>query len=254
MYNVFSDSSNVTLVLTSCGRFDLLKKTLESFLQYNTYPIKSVIITEDSGDRTVFEYIPEVMKSKAEVIVNSPKLGQIKSIDLAYSKVETEYVFHCEDDWEFYRPGFIEDSIRIMEGDSNILQVWLRSFQHDIMVHSPYHFLGERKLLDGLAYYQVGSNKKDWQGFSFNPGIKRISDYQKIGTYSSFSSEKGISKHCAELGFYAVILENDAIMHIGFDSHVEGMREKSKKRRRRFKDSFKQALIFLGGFLLGWLL
>jgi len=44
-----------------------------------------------------------------EVLVKNPverfklkNIGQIKSIDKAYSMVDTEYIFHCEDDWEFY--------------------------------------------------------------------------------------------------------------------------------------------------------
>ena len=32
---------------------------------------------------------------------------QVPAIDQAYSLVETEWVFHCEDDWEFTKPGFI---------------------------------------------------------------------------------------------------------------------------------------------------
>ena len=40
----------VSLVITSCGRFDLLKRTLDSFFEKNTYPIKEIIITEDSTE------------------------------------------------------------------------------------------------------------------------------------------------------------------------------------------------------------
>jgi hypothetical protein len=42
-------NNDVTLFITSCGRPDLLKITLESFIKYNTYPIKEAIICEDSG-------------------------------------------------------------------------------------------------------------------------------------------------------------------------------------------------------------
>ena len=34
----------VTLVITSCGRFDLLKRTTGQFFEKNTYPIKKIII------------------------------------------------------------------------------------------------------------------------------------------------------------------------------------------------------------------
>ena len=50
---IFSKDSDTTLVVTSCGRFDLLRRTLESFDRYNTAPIREVFITEDSGDSVV---------------------------------------------------------------------------------------------------------------------------------------------------------------------------------------------------------
>ena len=43
-------NDEVSLVITSCGRFDLLEETLDSFFKYNTYPIKKIIITEDSTE------------------------------------------------------------------------------------------------------------------------------------------------------------------------------------------------------------
>ena len=40
------------MVITSCGRQDLLERTLDSFLRYNTHPIKEFIIMEDGdGER-----------------------------------------------------------------------------------------------------------------------------------------------------------------------------------------------------------
>ena len=112
----FCQESDITLVVTSCGRLDLLKLTLESFDRFNTAPIREVFITEDSGDEAVRAAIPPNWLEHCTVFVNKPKLGQLASIDLAYSKVSTPYIFHCEDDWEFYRPGFVEDSRTILEG------------------------------------------------------------------------------------------------------------------------------------------
>ena len=37
----------VTVVITSCGRLDLLDKTLSSFMEFNTYPIEKFIIIDD---------------------------------------------------------------------------------------------------------------------------------------------------------------------------------------------------------------
>ena len=114
---IFSKDSDVTVVVTSCGRFDLLKQTLASFDTFNSMPIRQVVITEDSGSKAVEQCIPEHWRPHTRFIINMPKLGQMLSIDAAYALVETRWIFHCEDDWAFYRPGFIEDSMALLEAD-----------------------------------------------------------------------------------------------------------------------------------------
>ena len=53
-------------------------------------------------------------------------MGQVAAIDRAYGGVTSEYIFHCEDDWEFHATGLIEKSKVILENNPSILQVWLR--------------------------------------------------------------------------------------------------------------------------------
>ena len=251
---IFSDSSDVTVVLTSCGRFDLLRRTIESFLLFNTYPIKGFIITEDSGDERVRECVPESLVDKFTFVVNSPKLGQMKSIDTGYALVDTDYIFHCEDDWEFYRTSFIEDSKKILEADHNILQVWLRSYYHDIRIHSGYHFWGDKKNIGDVVFYRVMSSKPDWQGFSFNPGLRRLEDYKRVGPYSGYESEKSLSKLYHDEERWAVALEADAVAHLGFGEHVADIREVRKKRRRKKKQFLIVAVSFCFGIGSGILI
>ena len=49
--------------------------------------------------------------------------------------VDTEYIFHMEEDWEFLKPSFIEDSMKVLEADENILQVWLRGVDDTTLPH-----------------------------------------------------------------------------------------------------------------------
>jgi len=56
--------NDVSLVITSCGRFDLLERTLDSFFKYNTYPIKEVIITEDSTEGKKLENLISQYENK----------------------------------------------------------------------------------------------------------------------------------------------------------------------------------------------
>ena len=250
----FSKDSEITIVLTSCGRFDLLRKTLESLDRYNTAPIFEVLITEDSGDDTVESCIPEHWRERTTFFINKPRLGQLCSIDLAYSRVKTRWIFHCEDDWYFYRPGFIEDSMVLLEANHKAIQVWSRSYNHDLSVHSPYVRLGERQIIDNIPFYQLSSDKEDWQGFSFNPGLRRLADYQKFRPYAQFDGEKKISRIYADSGNFALILENDAVLHTGFGEHLVIPEEKVIKLRRKKLERIRIMLSFISGLLLGALL
>lgn len=247
----FSENSDISLVVTSCGRFDLLKETLASFDRYNTAPIREVFITEDSGSDAVHDAVPEHWKPHCTVFVNRPKLGQLASIDLAYGQVKTPYIFHCEDDWQFYREGFVEDSKAILQDSPNLLQVWLRSHAHDLAIHSPYIHFGERQVIGGVACYAVLSEKAEWQSFSLNPGLRRLSDYQRCAPFAAYAGEKALSRRYAELNLTAVSLEADAVLHTGFGNHVTLPEEVQRKAKRRHRDRVKFAVILLVGIVIG---
>lgn len=247
----FSEKSDVTLVVTSCGRFDLLKLTLDSFDQFNTAPVREVFITEDSGDEAVHNAIPEHWKPYCTVFVNKPKLGQLASIDLAYGHVKTPYIFHCEDDWRFYRPAFVEDSQAILEARPKLLQVWLRNFVYDLNVNSPYIHLGEREIIAGVPCYPLLLDKPEWQSFSLNPGLRRLSDYHLCAPFAAHGGEKSLSKRYAELELTAVTLEGDAVLHTGFGNHVTVPEERLRKVRRKQRESVRLTLAVIVGLVVG---
>lgn len=250
----FSDSSPVSVVVTSCGRFDLLKRTLDSFDRFNTAPIHSIVITEDSGDEAVHTFVPAHWKERTRVLVNNPKKGQFASIDLAYAQVNTPLVFHLEDDWEFYREGFVEDSLAVLETDPKILQIWLRSYAHDMRSFNTSYRLGPVQTIHGIRYHRVVFDDPGWTGFSLNPGLRRLRDYAPVAPFGKFATEKAISVRYGELGFYAVALQADAVLHTGDDSHVPRPEDGRRARRRRIWRKIAVAGALVSVFLLGrWL-
>ena len=64
----------------------------------------------------------------AEHFRTGERVGQIRLIDQAYARVDTPFIFHLEDDWEFYRSGFMEKSRALLERDPKILLVQLRAW------------------------------------------------------------------------------------------------------------------------------
>lgn len=105
----------MTVVVTSCNRLPLLKITLNSFFHFNTYILYQLIIIEDCAwnQKNIWELLPRQAINYKDgffkVLVNKKRLGQIASIDLAYSYVKTKYVYHLEDDWaQLGTFGFLE--------------------------------------------------------------------------------------------------------------------------------------------------
>jgi hypothetical protein len=211
----------ITFVLTSCGRVDLLERTVESFMQQNSYPIKDYILVDDSGNAEVHDKIKSLFPDW-ELLLGSPK-GQVKCIDEAYSRVKTPYIFHCEDDWEFIKPYFIEHSLSILEHDPMIMQVWLLN-AHKHPVIGVYEAGGVRY---SIADWKIGTF-----GMSWNPGLRRLADYNKIAPFIqwanppdqpgvplqyliSTSTEWYAGQRFVELGYRTAVLKETYCRHTG---------------------------------------
>lgn len=210
----------VTVVLTSCGRPDLLERTVASFDRFNTYPVERKIIIEDGGGHTFDRADGWTVVAISDDYGN--RVGQIKAIDALYSFVKTPYIFHLEDDWEFYAPGFIERSLQVLENDPQCITVWLRH-PGDTNGHPVKPYPNDFSLM------KLSTNYK-WKGFTFNPGLRRLKDYKKIAPFSDrvkwdpktpWIAEKKIGDIYYELGHYACIFKGSGyVRHIGHGRHV----------------------------------
>lgn len=233
-------NKQITMVITSCGRQDLLKETLLSYEKFAPNTLEELIIVEDGPANNDFvkDLMPTVKNFK---LLNSPvtRRGQLLNIEWAYDQINTPYVFHCEDDWRFLKPNFIEDSLKILENFSDCLMVHLRSHQDQWQVSHNRSWIEETEYkLDNLSYWKT----RPWIqhdggfGFSFNPGLRRLEDYKKIGglrqpvvnRYGPFFNQKDgclIERTNAEnyqrLGMWCASLEPEGrVEHIGQHRHI----------------------------------
>ena len=213
-----------TVALTSCGRFDLLARTLRSLLPKLDGPPAGIFIAEDSGDRGIHDVASQFDSSYSDinVIVNDPPLGQIKSIDRLYSRIGTDWIFHCEDDWEFFCEGFIGKSFSILNEFDLYSMVALRSLSdYGQTVLGPYTATSS-----GIGYH-VADGAIPWNGDSaglhFNPGLRRMRDYRIVGPYARFgdgASELRVSRVYRDLGYRVACLADPAVRHIGDARHA----------------------------------
>lgn len=227
----------ITAVLTSCRRYDLLEETLKSFFAMNSAPLERLIVVEDGTD------IPKDVRGSfvghpIDWISTGQRVGQIAAIDYAYSRVKTPYVFHMEDDWFFYRSGFLEKSLLVLQANPKCIQVHIRALD-DLMGHPleepTYKSHGVEWRQMAFDYF---GDEGDWHGFSFNPGLRRLSDYIAVGGYGIHTTfdmeipwlaESAISKLYRRRDFFAAVLSDNNgsgyVQHTGDDRHVGQFRD-----------------------------
>lgn len=227
----------ITICLTSCGRWDLLEKTIKSLVQFWDGPKPEKLLIYEDQNLTVDQF--NLMSNLVEswvldfcpVEIDYGKVGQIEAIDWLYSKVTTPYIMHQEDDFEFFKTGFIEKSLSILEEKPNIMQVWLRN-PNDRNGHPCIGIV--QKTSDGVKYQMMKTGFRGlWHGFSFNPGLRRLSDYQRLypnGMYADvhwspsnpLQAEQLVGKQYFKHGYRAATLLEGFCSHIGNGRHVNG--------------------------------
>ncbi len=220
--------SDITVVITSCNRHDLLARTLESFRAHETEGRIARILVAEDGDAD-----PSAICARfgAEYFRTGKRVGQMALIDQAYAMVATPYIFHLEDDWEFTRSGFMQRSRALLEADPKTLLVWLRAwndtFEHPLSYRAPDGSWGV------MAFDFCGC----WHGFTFTPSLRRLRDYHLLGNgfrnlprtmyvvakkeAAGLPIEVEASVFYRRLGFRALILdEGGYVRHIGANRHV----------------------------------
>ena len=207
----------ITCVFTSCGRFDLLDITIKSFINHNTLPIEKYIVIDNSTKIDAMYHIEKIVSNlkNVDVIINSENIGQVASIDKAYSLITTEYIFHCEDDWYFYRSGFMEKSLEILLDNSMVVNVNIRERNNGD--RGSFHPIDNNELVTkyGVKYFLYSQNYLgEWHGFSWNPGLRRKSDYNIIAPYKQYVNEQGVGSKYKELGFRSACLDMSYCKHI----------------------------------------
>jgi hypothetical protein len=181
-------SDGLTITLLSCGRFDLLRLTVESTLRAMSHPIDEILVTEDSGLPDARQRLHEIFAQfsiPTRYFIHKTRRGIISSMDELYRSVRTPYILHLEDDWvcTAVQPDFVERSILILSNNPKILQVWLR----------PPHDCGGHPLEDGImkagparCRLLTTSYQGIWHGYSNNPNMRRTQDYLLLpGGYAS---------------------------------------------------------------------
>ena len=205
--------SNYTMVVTSCNRHDLLKQTLDSFAATVDIAPETTIIVED-GLASRPDWLVQPQLGNIVWLQNESRMGQARSIIRAYAEVRTEYIFHCEDDWQFLQPGpFIAKSMEILKGYPQVLTVTLTNHKGWMVEDGIHPFLINRPSRAGMDTI--------FDGLTFNPGLRRLADYKRIVSLFVNCASVGAdvevfaSREYLKMGYFMADIGEKYVAHIG---------------------------------------
>lgn len=208
------DPQLFTVVVTSCGRYDLLEQTIASFIRH--FDADSIIVAEDSADHAGARAFA-ARHAIVDLRINDPKLGQLRSIDRLYETVRTPFVIHLEDDWGFERSIDLEKIVAMLSANPDVTVALLAHREY-----APQFERGARMMsAEGFDYkYFTPETHPMWFSYSFNPSIARLSIWKEIGPFSKFETEEKLSLSLKNEGKRIALLWPPIGHHIGDRRHV----------------------------------
>ena len=227
----------VTLTITTCKRFDLFEKTINSVINcFDIDKIDEFFCVDDGSSQedidkmtTLYPFIHFYWKKPHEK-------GHPRSMNIIRDNVTTPYIFHLEDDMKFFvKRNYIADALSVLGHDSKIGQCLFNKnyaeIESDIDVKGgiPHttdngirYFIHEftsnqEELEKWKAKYGACKSSSYWPHFSLRPSLIRTSVIKEIGVYDEIVShfEMQYASRYVSKGYVSAFFEGIYHLHIG---------------------------------------
>lgn len=227
----------ITLTITSCKRLDLFEKTLNSFINccLDIHLINRWFCVDDnssSEDRekmqTLYPFIEFYFKTPEEK-------GHAKSMNIIKRNVLSPYIFHLEDDWQFFsKRNYITECMDVLNTSDTYGQCLIN--YNGIEVETQNITGGEiLRTEDGTKYrlHQYASSEEEqnmyfekngldhniyyWPHFSLRPSLIKTRVLHTVGDFSEHGAhfEQEYAGRYVNNGYKSTFLDNIYCVHIG---------------------------------------
>lgn len=225
----------ITCTITTCKRLDLFIKTMDSFLSTCTdiHLISKFICVDDNS----FEKDREVMEKKYpffQFVWKTPEeKGHAKSMQMLTSMVDTPYMLHLEDDWQFFDGlDMITDAIEVLNDDPQIGQVLFNQNYAELPDNIPVgghekytpdklryfiheHCVNDAERANFSRKYPGGMHCNYWPHFSLRPSLIRTNIFKHIGFEDIISFEQNFGLNYVKHLYCSAFLQGARCKHIG---------------------------------------
>ncbi len=221
----------VTFTMTTCKRYDLFEKSLNSFINCCTdiHLIDRWICIDDNSSTSDRILMQDKYPFMEFIFKDSSEKGHAQSMNKLYTldQITTPWIFHMEDDWQFYIPdNYITKCIQVLQenpkyGQCLVNKNYAETFEDIRIIGGITH---ETSL--GMRYYeheydtkkyQYHSNCSYWPHYSLRVGMTRRALYQEIGKFNESAShfEMEYAHRYVSAGYKTTFLEFISVIHIG---------------------------------------
>nr|QBK85315.1 MAG: glycosyltransferase family 25 LPS biosynthesis protein [Iridovirus LCIVAC01] len=227
----------VTFTITTCKRYDLFEKTINSFINCceDLHMIDSWLCIDDNSSQEDRLKMQKKYPFFRFYFKGKELKGHAQSMNIIWKQVKTPYLFHIEDDWQFFkkRPyishclsvlgesetygqclinkNYAEtgDDFDIIGGEFKRTPSGIGYFIHD-------HYPNE-KMHEFIQKHGIGKNCAYWPHFSFRPSLLKMNALKIVGKFNPQAShfEMEYAHRWVKNGFGSTFLEGINSLHIG---------------------------------------
>lgn len=235
-----SELKLITFSITTCKRYDLFEKTMNSFLHscLDLHLINRWICVDDNSSdsdrnkmKTNFPFFEFIFK-------NENDKGHCRSMNIIQKEVKTPYLFHMEDDWLFFnKDNYIMRCLEVLSSSDNIGQCLINknysetekdnivggikalTEKGNIFYIHEYCKTEEENTLFKKNHPEANNwfNCNYWPHFSLRPSLLKTIIYEKIGAFVEESDhfEMEYAYRYVKNNYASVFLPGTNCLHIG---------------------------------------
>ena len=253
----------VMLSITTCKRYDLFSRTIDSFLSccLDIDQIDMFFCVDDNSDKIDREKMLRNYPFFKYYYKGTNEKGHLNSMNIIWEKLnilKPKYWIHLEDDWLFVKPcHYIEKSISFLEKYANegIHQILFNKNYAEII--SDYQLVGGKPLEKGNFLLHIkdeqnlnGYNSAYWPHYSFRPSICLVDTILKLGNYNSANTffERDYADKYFENGYKSAFFNEIMSIHIGKLTSSKFSNNQKNAYELNEVDQFNDEFIFLAGY------
>ena len=227
----------VTLTITTCKRFDLFEKTMNSLL--NCVDIDNIdywFCVDDNSSIEDRDKMKSLYPFFNFYLKDIEEKGHPQSMNIIKNNVKTPYIFHLEDDWKFFvKRNYIKDAIEVIESNKSIGQCLFNKNYSEIesdidikggvfsLTNSGFRYFiheyckNDEEIKKWTSKYGNCKSSSYWPHWSLRPSVFKTSIFNDLGDFDEKVShfEMNYAHRYTSKGFVSAFFEGIYCLHTG---------------------------------------